>query len=1006
MTKHRVGLALFFLLASIPCVHAQDASLNKARNLFASGEYTAALAELERLSPLSQSDKESVAYYTAMCRIRLGSPQAGEDVQDFVEQYPASTRKVEMVTALADELFARGQYDQAASYYQLTDKFAVGKPQRDDYVFRKAYSLYASGDYDSARPLLYSLLDDRKWGEDAAYAFGHICYSQGDMDLALENFLRIQDNPKYADRIPFYLTNIYFSRKEYDRALSEGTALLKEDLSPEQARSIGLIVGRSYFNTGRYREALPYLTRYQPSPATVQDNYQIGFSYYKCGDYAQAIPYLSRLVGEDSPLGQNASYTLGQAYLGVGKKAEALGAFRSASRMDYDPVLQQDAWYNYAVLSYEAGNPYQGVSQVLAEYLERYPESPARQQIFEYLLDSFISAKEYAEAIRTIETMGLDSPRATQALATACFYLAGQKLNEGDYDSALKYYEKASRSATDETLRARADFWLAETCLRLGMDERATEALTDFRINPAAPQTQEYSRLPYQQGFLAEKAGDYATAQMYFTAYQKSPNLSTEERADLRLHLANCLFAQGQYAQAQDLYGKVADAGVPSSDYATYQKALCQGITGDYAAQVATLKALLDTYPQSPWRAPARYQSGMAYQKLNQPERAIEAFLKVESEPAAGELIPEAKSKAALAYYNQGQSDRALALYQEVAEKYPSSSVTPSARRSVRQILVEQGRSDQYVAWSNRISGTPLNEMAVDSLYFETGQKAFSKGDYPAAATAFSQYLEKYPSGLFVPNAAYYLGESALKQADTLAAKSAYARLLAMPDNAFTEGARVKYIDLLRAQDSLEAAVPQLEKLYREGRLAENRRYALVNLLAAYTQAEDWDNTIRYAEAVRAEFPSDGTLYADASCALYTALVESERNEQAAAMTEEVKRIVSGENMAKVLYYQALLLYRQGQYDRSVETISKLAQEYPMYKYIGSRGLLLMAQNFYAQGDPYQGGYILDNVIANTTYPDIREEAQVLKQFMDSQNTASSPQQETPTQENQTNDAI
>lgn len=80
--------------------------------------------------------------------------------------------------------------------------------------------------------------------------------------------------------------------------------MLKEDLSPEQARSIGLIVGRSYFNTGRYREALPYLTRYQPSPATVQDNYQIGFSYYKCGDYAQAIPYLSRLVGEDSPLGQ------------------------------------------------------------------------------------------------------------------------------------------------------------------------------------------------------------------------------------------------------------------------------------------------------------------------------------------------------------------------------------------------------------------------------------------------------------------------------------------------------------------------------------------------------------------------------------------------------------------------------------------------------------------------------------------------------------------------------
>lgn len=56
-----------------------------------------------------------------------------------------------------------------------------------------------------------------------------------------------------------------------------------------------------------------------------------------------------------------------------------------------------------------------------------------------------------------------------------------------------------------------------------------------------------------------------------------------------------------------------------------------------------------------------------------------------------------------------------------------------------------------------------------------------------------------------------------------------------------------------------------------------------------------------------------------------------------------------------------------------------------MYKHIGSRALLLMAQNFCAQGDKYQAGYILQNVLDSTPYEDIKAEARALKDFMDSQ---------------------
>ena len=77
-----------------------------------------------------------------------------------------------------------------------------------------------------------------------------------------------------------------------------------------------------------------------------------------------------------------------------------------------------------------------------------------------------------------------------------------------------------------------------------------------------------------------------------------------------------------------------------------------------------------------------------------------------------------------------------------------------------------------------------------------------------------------------------------------------------------------------------------------------------------------------------------------------------------------------------------------------------------MYKRIGLRALLLMAQNFCAQGDHYQAGYILNNLIENAPDPDIREEARVLKQFIDSDSASANAGrgQTAVTDENSSND--
>ena len=71
--------------------------------------------------------------------------------------------------------------------------------------------------------------------------------------------------------------------------------------------------------------------------------------------------------------------------------------------MDFDLKIQEDAWLNYAKISYDIGNPYQSVPQVLAAYLNKYPETSSNEEIESLLIDSYITSKNYKEALNLLE---------------------------------------------------------------------------------------------------------------------------------------------------------------------------------------------------------------------------------------------------------------------------------------------------------------------------------------------------------------------------------------------------------------------------------------------------------------------------------------------------------------------------------------------------------------------------------------------------------------------------
>ncbi len=71
--------------------------------------------------------------------------------------------------------------------------------------------------------------------------------------------------------------------------------------------------------------------------------------------------------------------------------------------MTFETEIQKDAWLNYAKLSYEIGNPYKSVPEVLQEYLELCPSSTHKEEIDNLIISSFIASKDYQGALEFLK---------------------------------------------------------------------------------------------------------------------------------------------------------------------------------------------------------------------------------------------------------------------------------------------------------------------------------------------------------------------------------------------------------------------------------------------------------------------------------------------------------------------------------------------------------------------------------------------------------------------------
>ncbi|WP_029035692.1 tetratricopeptide repeat protein [Salinimicrobium terrae] len=953
------------------------ADYNRALELYNNQQYLAAQTLFDEVQDEVDDEriKANAAYYIANAAIRLNQPGADELMEDFVERYPTSTKTNAAYLDVADYYFETGKYSLARKWYDTVDQRNLSKAEKERFNFNYGYAYFRANQYDEAKEYLNKVKDSNKYGSQAKYYLGFMAYEGDDYEQANELFEEVEDTERYEEDLFYFQADMNFKQGNFEKAIELGLEQLPRADRRDRSE-LNKIIGESYFNLGQYEEAIPYLKEYKGERGKWNntDYYQLGYAYFQQGNYEAAISEFNKIIDGKNAVAQNAYYHLAQSYLKNNKKQEALNAFKNASEMDFNEEIKADAALNYAKLSYEIGNSYASTPLVLMNYLENYPNSPAKEEINELLINSFITSKNYEEAMRLLK--GNRNFQNNVVYQQVAFYRGLELFEEGNYREAEEYFDLALTERRDPRLTALATFWKAESDFNLRNFEEALVGYREFAGMSGAQGASEKENLDYNIGYAYFKQREYDRAVEYFKRYANDASKDPARRNDAFVRLGDSFFVNSSYWPAMEAYNAAIALNGSENDYAAFQKAISYGFVQRNETKIQELTEFLRKYPRSSYRDDAAYELGNTYVAMNNTRQGMEAYNRLIRDVPGSTFVPQALLKQGLIYYNNDQANQALEKMKRVVADFPNSAEAIQAVSTARLIYVDLGRTDEYANWVKDLDFVEVTDVDLDNTTFEAAEKQYQNNNTSAAITALDKYLVRFPNGIHAVQAHFYLGQLYFREGDRERSIPHYKYVIGRSASEYLEQSLARLSEVYLENENYSAAIPLLKRLENEASFAQNTIFAQSNLMKSYLEEGNYSEAVSYAEKVLANSDAETSAKNDAQVIIARAAMRTGNEDRAKRAYAEVQKSATGELAAEALYYDAYFKNKAENFQASNDVVQRLARDYSGYKLYGAKGLVLMAKNFYALGDAYQATYILDNVIKNfTQFPEVVAEA-------------------------------
>jgi tetratricopeptide (TPR) repeat protein len=921
---------------------------------------------------------QDVTFYYLVCALEQNDKTAVAAAGDYINVENNAPRVGMISFHLAEYYFRVKDYQEALKSYDHADIENLSNREIADLKFHEGYCYFTMKQFDNALPLFNAIRQLPKDPNyiDANYYYGFICFYQKKYDEALAAFKVVEDHPTYEKVVPYYVANIYLAQGKKDQAIAYAEARLKKGNQYYDAE-LRQLVGHGYYEKQDFAKALPFLEQYVNKAGKVsrEDLYELSYCYYQTQDWNKAIAGFKQLGGKEDSMAQNAMYLLGDAYLRTGQKANARNAFLFCSMNSSNPKQKEISRFNYAKLSYELG--YQDLALTeLQGFLQQYPNSEYTREGRELLVSVLAGTNNYKDALTLLDSLDHPSENARRLIPRILYGRATELVNDGLLPEANGLLDKALKDPYNGSVLPYINFWKAEISYRLGKIDDAIRYYLEYLKNGGVNGEVNPTDARYNLGYCFLKKENYRQAQGFFEQVMKTPRIgSPPVEQDAYIRDADCFYMDRDYKTALSMYNKVIDLSWPSSDYATFQKAMIAGV-GNGRQKIDLLNSITRRYPASGLSADVNMEVAGTYLAGEQYREAIPYLKNVLSAPGHDALKPKAYLQSGIAWYNLNNNAQALSQYDSLLRQYPNSPEAQDALDNAKTIYVEEGRTNEYVNFAKGM-GVEISASQEDQLAYEEAEVQFNNGNFPEAVQRFEAYLVKFPDGKYSLEANYYKSEIYFSQKDYAKAVVGYAAVADRVPNKFGEksllqAARLYFFNL----KDYANAEKYFAKLKDFASSEENKLEAMRGLLRSQYQLGQWPDAAANAKDLLDQKSASTDDKVLANMAIAKSYQANNQCETALQYFRTAAGLTKSAYSAEARYQIADCLFHENQQKDAEKAAFEVINKSGSYEEWVTKAYLLLGDIYFSEKDYFNAKATYQSIVENAKMEDLRLQAQ------------------------------
>ena len=911
------------MLGTSPCTYAQE------RGVKYEGQVRDALA-----SSVLEDVKGQVPGY----EIRMNA---------FAGTYPHSAYLPQIFFAHASNRFDAQDYAEALEVLEALKIKHLHKNQRDEYLFKVAYSALELSDYAKASAGFKEV--EKRPASDytgpSRYALGCICYRNGDFAEALDWFEKSASDERFKDTSDYYILECRFMLKDYRYVTANAERMygsVPQDRKPHLARIISeswLVLGDAD-NARRYYD-LGIGDGNQPASRT--DWFHSGSVLYAVDDYEGAIRSFTNMTERTDSIGQVANYHLGYSYIQTRNKVAALTAFKDAAMADFDPRITEDAYFNWAKLAFDINTD----TSVFNDYIRKYPAKEQEDRINSYIAVAALHDRDYERAVEAYDKIDeLDDDMVLNYMK-ANYLRAVQLVDNGSYRLAIPCL-KAAAYYSDRSSRFNqlSRYWLAESYYRNDQYDMAMDVFSDLYNTSALFGRTEYELLPYNIAYCHFKKENYPAALKWFDTYIADSRSGLRKEALERR--ADCFFIQKKYKEACEAYDMVLDKYFMVNDvYPYYQAAISYGLCRNQSRKIELLSNVMDASPSAKFYPEALFELGRAYVAKEDDDKAFECFRKLADEVKDNTFVAKAYIEMGSLARNQSQYNEALGYYKTVVEEMPMSGFMDDALAAIESIYQTRNAPEEYLAYIEAIGrGEIKSDGERDNMIFNSAEQIYLSENYEKALVALASYLEKYPDSPNAFKADFYMAESYRMSGKLEQACDSYTRVIEKGEGSFVELSMLNFSNLSYRMERWDDAFGGYSSLYSAALLENNKYAAMLGMMRSAYRAHNYSEAVRNSEKVIDDARTDASVKEEALYIKAKSYLSTSRRDEAYAIFAQLARNVSSAYGAEAAYLIILDSYDKGQFE-DVET------KVYAFSDAGSGQVYWLAKSFIVLGDSF-----------------------------------------------------